>query len=1179
MEENAARRDDSAEHPVPDTASSETAPTAQEMPIRLDHVLALAAPITVPAPDALQPLIARINALTRINELPLKIELLNEALARVTAGEGDRVLWAALRTELGITLSGTSEGDPDENLEQAIACFGEAGRVCVESGFPAGHARAQATLGRAYWWRDIGPSRENIERAITCYASALHFFTLTDFPADYARTQNDLGVAYVYRIAGRRHENLERALVCFDAALHVWTPGEFPAGYAQVQSNLGLAYLYRLAGSRRVNLERAIACCAEALNVFSPMSFPFEYADTRNKLGMVYIKRVEGDRRANLEKAIGCCFEALRIFTPTTFAFHYARTQNNLGQAYRRRLAGYRGTNIEQAIACYDKALRVWTAESIPSNHAMVQDSLGEAYLDRIAGERSENVEQAIECLDVALSIWTLEDFPVRHAAAQARLGRAYQARVVGNRRDNLERAAESYEEALRVFTLAEAPLEYRNVQLDRAWLAYDALVAAAGAEAEPAALQAAYRQAHEAFLAAREAQAELGWLEADEQGHAIMQRMRPDLRTMYARDAWCLAQVGDLRGAAVALEAGRAQALAESQAIAAVSLDAVCAEHAVAFDEARQQWHEARAQNDRTASRTARDTFLAARGAIRAHCRPDFLPSAPGYQDIAAATAPDQALIYLAAADCAPRAIALPQLTEQAVDRWMVRRDAAGRVLGGYQYAVRHAGADLLREWLFAACAEERVRLLDLALRDVAPSVPDAMPTLRAALDEVVAAWRAEADLLSGGSAPQQQKARELRQRLAQPLAQALGNPHFANDLSWFLREAELERLLDELSATFVSELRRTLDALGLGDPEQPLALVPCGRLGVLPIHAAWARHDLRTGERIPLQETCQLTLQPSARALAHARRAADLLPRGGPLLAVGDPQPTAAPTLEWAEAEAEAIAILARRAGRRESEAVIGAEATLHRVLSALEALGAARSGAWVHAACHGHADPSDPANCYLLLGYDERLAVDRLLRQRLLDGVRGVSASGCVTGLGDFEMAPDELSSFAAGVLQAGAPCAVAMLWSVSDRATFLLMLRFAQQLFGQAGTSPARALREAARWLRTADQARIEECARGGPHGTRPGMAPAQPEREEEAAGALRGVATDIPSMPTAAPDQEEPRVEPCEEPQPEGVRMAAAGAFALLAVPRASHRRLDRPYDHPIYWAAAVIYGA
>src|SRR5262249_61413219 len=123
----------------------------------------------------------------------------------------------------------------------------------------------------------------------------------------------------------------------------------------------------------------------------------------------------------------------------------------------------------------------------------------------------------------------------------------------------------------------------------------------------------------------------------------------------------------------------------------------------------------------------------------------------------------------------------------------------------------------------------------------------------------------------------------------------------------------------------------------------------------------------------------------------------------------------------------------------------------------------------------------------NCYLLMGgYDangnqEMLTLTDLQRSRLLEGVRCFNASGCTTAVGDLDTAPDELSSLPAGVLQAGAASAIATQWPVDDRATFLLMLRFAQIVLGQPGITPARALREAAAWLRRATWNDIEQMA--------------------------------------------------------------------------------------------------
>src|SRR5439155_24704960 len=146
-------------------------------------------------------------------------------------------------------------------------------------------------------------------------------------------------------------------------------------------------------------------------------------------------------------------------------------------------------------------------------------------------------------------------------------------------------------------------------------------------------------------------------------QARAVLQESVND---MYLRDAWCLLQIGDLRGAIVALEAGRAQALAEAQAITGVQLENVCIAHRELFTAVRQELQSARTSEDRLVMRSARDAFLQIRQDIRCHCQPNFLPNEPTYSEIADAAAPDQALVYLAAMDRGGVALVIPPAQEQ---------------------------------------------------------------------------------------------------------------------------------------------------------------------------------------------------------------------------------------------------------------------------------------------------------------------------------------------------------------------------------------------------------------------------------------------------------------------------------------------------------------------------------
>jgi CHAT domain-containing protein len=263
---------------------------------------------------------------------------------------------------------------------------------------------------------------------------------------------------------------------------------------------------------------------------------------------------------------------------------------------------------------------------------------------------------------------------------------------------------------------------------------------------------------------------------------------------------------------------------------------------------------------------------------------------------------------------------------------------------------------------------------------------------------------------------------------------------------------------------------------------------------------------------------------------------------------------------SLPWAEAEAESLISLAHKANWKSSLAHVGEEATLGRVKQELQRP-REQPGAWVEIASHGHADPIDPHNCYLLLAHNERLTLTAVQHERLLEGIRCFIAGGCVTGLGDMDTAPDELSSFAAGVLQAGAACAIATLWPVSDRATFLLMLRFQQRILGDPHISPAQALRDAARWLRQATRSELDQLARGGLKSLRP------LPREDEALtrDALRGASS-------------QDGKELFEEDLSDSLRLSEEQALGQFRLVGKSEQASECPYTHPIYWASVIIYG-
>ncbi|MFN7502909.1 MAG: CHAT domain-containing protein, partial [Dolichospermum sp.] len=151
--------------------------------------------------------------------------------------------------------------------------------------------------------------------------------------------------------------------------------------------------------------------------------------------------------------------------TPTDFPVDWATTQNNLGTAYSDRIRGDKAENLENAIAAYNKALEVSTRTDFPVQWATTQNNLGTAYSDRIRGDKADNLENAIAAYEQALEVRTRTDFPVQWAMTQNNLGNAYSDRIRGDKADNLENAIAAYNNALKVRTRTDFPVEWAATQ------------------------------------------------------------------------------------------------------------------------------------------------------------------------------------------------------------------------------------------------------------------------------------------------------------------------------------------------------------------------------------------------------------------------------------------------------------------------------------------------------------------------------------------------------------------------------------------------------------------------------------------------------------------------------------------------------------------------------------------
>ena len=960
--------------------------------------------------------------------------------------------YAILQVTLGNAYRERAVGTQRGNLEQALAFYGEALRIFTQSDLSYEYALVQHGLGQTYQLRIEGERQDNLEQALACCREALRVRTLEAFPFEHAQSLHVLGTAYIRRVAGERRDNLEQAIDSFRQAAVLFTLEAFPLEYAQGRNNLAAAYSLRIAGEQRDNHEQAITYYHQALRVYTLNTLPLEYAKIQNNLCIAYWQRIAGEQRDNHEQAIACAHEGLRVWTPEAFPFQYAMLRNNMGAVYLVRDAGERRENLEQAIACYREALYVWTLDAFPYQYAKSQNNLGEAYQHRLAGERRDNFEQAIACYREALRIWTLDALPQDYAMAQRNLGAAYQGRIEGERRQNLDFALAAHRESLSVYTLEAFPIEHRQVQLDCA---------------ETHALREDWAAAHDAFVAARQAEDLLVALGAGAVGRDAVLK---EGRDAAIHDGYALIRLGKVEEAAVTIERGRASGLAEAMQFNSADPQRISdAERRARYVTTRQAFAAAQSvlqaahpldlgedglrhlMLQRTAAyREAKADFDAVIGEIRvaqdpAHFLNDTLDAATILK-AAERCGPGHALVYLAAtpwggvalAACSSQpatqsrffTLALPSLSEELVRTLIeTRLESSEYITGGFDCAQRGNVLELLQSWPGATLREQASALHALCMDRGHTS------TIEAAARFVLS----QPQLASLAGKPLATMSEESRSLLA-------------STLNYAVLQFELQRCQVALEEAALQPLASWLLKAGI----RGLTLIPCGRLAAFPLEGTLL-HDGRT-----LGETLPTSIAPGARALLHDEQA--ITPRAG-MYTLGNPYPTRQ-NLPWGEAEAFALAELANR-NERFASVKVQWQATRDWLIAALH------TGLVVNASCHGIFDTHDFLRSRLILAHEQELTLaDMLSNQVDLRGLRLLILSACQTAMLDLRGARDEVRSLAAGMLQAGAAAILASLWAVDDRATYLLMVRFALEWFPHVHDEPpAAALARAQHWLRT------------------------------------------------------------------------------------------------------------
>lgn len=221
---------------------------------------------------------------------------------------------------------------------------------------------------------------------------------------------------------------------------------------------------------------------------------------------------------------------------------------------------------------------------------------------------------------------------------------------------------------------------------------------------------------------------------------------------------------------------------------------------------------------------------------------------------------------------------------------------------------------------------------------------------------------------------------------------------------------------------------------------------IIGASYLALIPWHAARTRSGANWSYAV---EGIELRYIPSARALVAAQRR-QLPEREARFLVI--PQPTGAGNdLDGARSEVNEVANYFASA-----EVLAQEDINVFGIRRAIGGVG------WLHAACHGLADPEDPLASGLLLADGERFTLRDLFKANqghLLVAV----LSACQTNVPDLRL-PDEATSLATGLLIGGCRAVIASAWQVPDSATSALM-RLIYQRWRREGDEVSSALRKA------------------------------------------------------------------------------------------------------------------
>ncbi len=980
-----------------------------------------------------------------------------DAALNVYAHQNTPLEWAATQNSKGMSLyklAQLCEGKKRSAfLQEALACYKHALKIYDREDNKV--YRSPVLLYKGMALQDLAEISEGFSKgetllaALACYEDVIRIYSQENDPLGWASGQSCKGnvlneLSSLWKDA-RKIEALHAALDAYNAALTVYTREEMPVDWAMVQNNKGNA-LYSLAellkGQERAEaLQAALACCNDALKVYTHEAAPAHWATTQNTRGNILraISELQGgiERAETLRLSIACFDVALLEYSRDVAPAQWAKTQNSKGVTLRhlaRLLAeAPQRKMLREAIACFDA----------PVDWAMVQSNKGVVLSDLAelleSSEKTEMLERAIVCFDAALLEYRRDVAPIDWALAQSNKG--YVLCDLAQLLDGIERAQRlqlaiaCIDASLSVYTREVLPADHRRIAQSIGMLLFK---------------EGDWNNAGRYLIMGLDALDDLYTLEVTAYGRQTTLITSGDLtahlayaliRASDATDAWQAAEV---------LERGRARATGEAMARQEAQL-------AAAGRLAPELLERFREASSRLAAITLRTSISTATRET---------------MSIAEDTAEVQAPLEITAMSALNEQLAGYEEAREA-------RAAHDEVVSLIRQAIpdflRHNG--VLKTAMKELRADERLAYVvstpvgAVALLASSSGTTHGEPFVEGWWDERLTSRQVTQLLVgsieengkrSGGLLAAQADARRLRQALRRTMQTLGASDGVLARLSAYCRTGHARRLV----------------------------FVPCGLLGLLPLHAALVPLSLGGEATEPLLDVVQVSYAPSARIWAASRKRAIKAPAGEiEALIVADPQPQSegTPPLAGAREEAGALATLISSVSGRVST-LAGEEAILPEVLDVLRRREATLTH--IHFACHGLAELADPQTSGILLAYGARLMTRDLLNPEFVRfaQLRLAVLAACQTALVGTEL-PDEAVGLPSAWLQAGVQGVLASLWPISDSWTVALMTKF-YELHLLDEREPVEALWLAQRWLRGLPTWQ-EDCRRAGALGSAEG----------------------------------------------------------------------------------------